>query len=111
MRNPNFGREYTIKGAARTSHGSVSIFMNHRSENVMSHNAITHDDYLSNVSYHKIVTYIESKVWKEAEVTTKEALLDKVKDMIEDLKSELTERANTIPAKSFEEKLNDILNS
>jgi len=111
MRNPNFGREYIVKGAVRTSRGSISILMNYRRENVMSHNAITHDDYLSNVPYHKIVTYVEDKVWKEAEVRTEEALLDKTKDMVEELKKELTERANTIPAKTFEEKLNDILNS
>jgi hypothetical protein len=92
--------------------GSIFIDLNCEKKIINAHNPSTHDDCDKLVSYHRIMVYIDQQVWKTVDkIRSEEELLGHAERLRGELKVEMSNRANTIPAKTFQERLNDILNS
>lgn len=104
-------RDFSLTGAVKVVKAQIIVTMNDSCKVFLGTHAVTHDDYEKNIYSHKIVVRIDDQLWKSVDVHTEEAVLDYVKNIMVELKQEMSHRANTVPAKTFEEKLNDILNS
>jgi hypothetical protein len=112
MRRSTFSRQFTVSGVVRTVTGHIEVVMSYDNVVETGTHAVTHDDYSKSVPLHKIEVKIDNNAWTSIkDLRSEQAVLDNVQELVRMLKEELSSRANTIPAKTFEEKLNDILNS
>jgi hypothetical protein len=112
MRRSTFSRQFTVSGVVRTVTGHIEVVMSYDNVVETGTHAVTHDDYSRSVPLHMVTCKIEGQIWKERkDLRSEQGVLDTVEEYIHELKQALNDRANTIPAKTFEEKLNDILNS
>lgn len=110
MRKSIFTQSYTAEGVIKTVKGEIQILMNDKSLSVVSTHPSTHDDYRRTSYIHRVTATIDGEEWRTKELSSEEAVLEYVEKLVPELRQQIEHISNTIPAKTFAEKLGDILN-
>lgn len=109
MKKSIFEKEFFEKGVNGTVAGKVIVEMNYKSASVPTHNPSTHDDGIKTRWFHSVKAQIGNEVIKEwAALTDENEVYNMSKKAIESLNEELKHRANTVPEKSFLQKMQDL---
>lgn len=109
MKKSEFTQEWEVKGTVRTVKAKIVVTMNYSSKNYAYYNPFTHDDEQRAMSIHKIEGYIDGNLWwKDVDVKNENIILSEVARCKKQMNEEMQKKANSVPDKSFVEKMQDL---
>lgn len=110
MKQSIFEKEYTVSGKNGTFKALVKVTMNYTTKPIKGTHAVTHDDFTKDIPLHKVETIINGQMWKEVkELESEERVLFETQKARNEANSRIQTLANEEPAKTFLDKMNEIL--
>lgn len=106
MKQQIFTQEWETMGSVSTVKGKIVVTMNYTTKNITAHNHSTHDDIPRTIGIHKIVGYINGKVWwNSGDLDSENIVLSESERCKKQMQSDMDNLANTQPIKTFADKM------
>jgi len=109
MRQSTFTQEFTQTGPLQLVTGKIVVTMNYTTKTITGTNASTHDDYSTQVTLHKVETFINGQVYqKELEIRDESLVIIKTKELKKDLQTRIEKMSNEEPVKTFTQQMTEL---
>lgn len=109
MKQSIFEKEVYATGSQGTVKAKIVATMNYSQKTITGTHAVTHDDYSKTIPVHKVEVFINGQVWnKELELSSEMMVYNESERLIKLAKDEVEKLANSVPVKTFGEKMSDL---